>query len=216
MTELLKKRPDLPHARSVLAAAYEATGRLAPAISVLQEQLHFWPNDVRAHLQLAAIFRQQNKIDDAREQLLKAAQIAPEQDRILAQIVELDLSQNNYDLALQRARERMQANPQSAVARYLEGRIFYAQKNYSAAEPLLQQAIALNPNLIEAYEFLAGIYVATNRVAEATKQAEAVAARDAGNTQALLIVGLLRQRTGDFAGAASAYNSCLRLGQIRL
>jgi tetratricopeptide (TPR) repeat protein len=209
LTELLKKRPDLPQARIVLAGAYVLLGQFEFAGAVLREQLHFWPGDARAHVLLSLVWRQQNKMPEAREELAKAAELAPGNMAIFSQIVDMDLAEKNFTAAFQRVRELMQKEPQSAAAQFLEAKVYFAQADYPAAETALQKVLALDANLLEAYNLLVAIYVATNRLPEAVKQAEGVVARQPENLPARMTLALLMEKMKKFAEAADAYGKLL-------
>ena len=209
MMDLLRQRPDLQQPRLVLAAAYQASGQAEPAVALLQEQLHAWPSDLRAHLLLATIFRQQNKLAQARSELEAALQISPDQIPIFAQVIDLDLAEKNFPTALQRLRDRIHAQPGSAELRYLEGKVLFAQREMGAAEAALKKALELDANQSAADELLVAIYFETGRVVEAVHQAEGIAARQPENLQALMSLGLLKEKTQDFAGAAEVYERLL-------
>lgn len=209
LTELLKKRPDLPEARIILAGAYQLLGQLEFAGAILREQLHFWPGDARSHVLLSLVLRQQNRMPAAREELTKAAELAPGDLAIFSQIVDMDLAEKNFTSAFLRVRELMQKEPHSAAAQFLEAKVYFAQADYPAAETALHNALALDANLLEAYNLLVSIYMATNRLPEAVKQAEAVAARQPENLQALMTLALLREKMKKFAEAADAYEKLL-------
>ena len=158
MTDLLKKRPDLPQTRPLLAAAFQLLGRLDDAAGVLQEQIRLWPADARSHVLLGLIFRQQNKMSEARQVLEKALEIAPKDISVSAQLVDLDLAEKKFDAASQRVREVREKQPDSALAQFLEAKVFCAKEDYPAAEAALQKALSLDPNLSEAYDLLVRTY----------------------------------------------------------
>jgi predicted Zn-dependent protease len=209
LTELLKKRPDLPEARIILADAYQLLGQFEFAANNLREQVHLWPGDARGHALLSLVLRQQNRMPEAREELTKAAELAPDDLAIFSQIVDLDLAEKNFPSAFLRVRELMQKKPQSAAAQFLEAKVYFAQADYAAAETALRRALSLDTNFLEPYNLLVSIYQATNRLPEAVKQAEALAARQPENLQALMTLALLREKMKKFAEAADAYEKLL-------
>ena len=209
LTELLKKRPDVPQARIVLAGAYQILGQLEFAGATLHEQLHFWPGDARAHVLLSLLLRQQDKMPEAREELAKAGELAPDNMAIFSQLIDLDLAEKNFTAAFQQARELIQKEPQSAAAQFLEAKVYFAQADYPAAETALEKALALDANLPEAYDLLVATYLATNRLPEAVKQAEVVVARQPEKLQPLMTLGLLREQMKKFSEAADAYEKLL-------
>jgi Tfp pilus assembly protein PilF len=48
MTDLLKKRPDMPAAQTLLAEAYRSMGRLDEAVTVVREQIKASPQNAQA------------------------------------------------------------------------------------------------------------------------------------------------------------------------
>lgn len=209
MTDLLKKRPELPQTRLLLSGAFQLLGRLDDAAGVLQEQIRIWPADARAHVLLSLIFRQQNKMSEARQALEKALQITPKDIAIFAQLVDLDLAEKKFDAAFQRARELMEKQPDSARVQFLEAKVFFAQKDYPAAEAALQKTLSLDPNLPEAYDLLVRTYLASNRLPEAAKELEGALAKHPDNAQKAMTLALVREKMKDFQGAADAYEKVL-------
>src|SRR4029079_4578196 len=133
------------------------------ATGVLQEQIRLWPTDAHSHVLLGMIFRQQNKMSEARQAVEKALQIAPQDATVFAQFVDLDLAEKKFDAAFQRVRELREKQPNSAITHFLEAKVLCAQADSPATEAALQKALSLVPNLPEAYDLLVRTYLARNK-----------------------------------------------------
>jgi tetratricopeptide (TPR) repeat protein len=84
--------------------------------------------------------------------------------------------------------------------------------------PLLERAIALNPNGAEALARLSYLYVGRGgraNLEQARTYAERATAADPTNSQGWLVLGAARGELGDRVGARAAYESCVERGQGR-
>ncbi|GAB4195778.1 MAG: hypothetical protein OHK0013_02340 [Sandaracinaceae bacterium] len=84
--------------------------------------------------------------------------------------------------------------------------------------PLLERAIALNPNGADALARLSYIYVGRGgraNLEQARSYAERATAADPTNSQGWLVLGAARGELGDRVGARAAYQSCIERGQGR-
>jgi TolA-binding protein len=107
--------------------------------------------------------------------------------------------------------DREPDNPEALKARFRLGSIHYGQGDYELAAPLLQATLSHNPLPVEFHTvilMLGEIAFAGKDWREAESLYESYSRdRDApGADEALLKLGLSRQRQGDYAGALKAYD----------
>ena len=81
--------------------------------------------------------------------------------------MDLDLAEKQYATALALIDKQIDKNPKLAQAWALRGKIYFAQRDFTHAEPDLLKAVELDPNLEPAYLLLGQLYVASNRQEEA-------------------------------------------------
>jgi tetratricopeptide (TPR) repeat protein len=212
MEDLLKKQPGLLQARSLLANAYQALGRLDDAAALVREQIERSSPSPDVYYSLGSILRQQNRNDEARKAFEKAAELAPDNLAPIDQLVDLDLAEKRYDDATHRVEQQLQKNPDSAGAHFLEGKIYVAhgaQRDAVLAEAALQKAIKLDPSLTAAYELLVTVYLAENKLPQALSQIEAELGKDPNNSRALLMAALIYERMKDYPKARDTYEKVL-------
>src|ERR1043166_1203484 len=205
MEQLRKNRPDLPQVSVLLAVAYQLLGRLEHAASLFREQLAISPESAEDHFRLGLILRQQNKNDEARLELERAAALMPDNWHAIDPLVELDLMEARPAAALERVRQQLQRRPHDAGAHYLLGKIYGAQANWSDAESELRRAIELDPSLEVAYNGLFSVYVAQKKLPQAVAQLQGALNKNPSDSPVLLTLALIYERLKDYTKARDAY-----------
>jgi predicted Zn-dependent protease len=164
MVSLLKKRPELVSAQLLLAQGYSAKGRFAEAAATLQNPVQALPDEPQPLLLLAFVLRQQGKMDEARAAFQKVEKMVPDSLLPLSQLVDMDLLQKDFAGALQKVDARLEKDAKVAGAHFLKGQIYAVQSDWDKAEASLKKAIELNASFISAYDMLAGVYIAANKL----------------------------------------------------
>ncbi|MGE5303971.1 MAG: tetratricopeptide repeat protein [Alphaproteobacteria bacterium] len=125
------------------------------------------------------------------------------------------------DFATAERAYRMLAYPESE-----NGQVVYAQDRAEAlnglgliardrgdlvsAEQLFKQAIAIYPRLKSAFINLAHLHMQSNKPSEAEAELHTALAIDSNQPDAWILLGLLRARAGDLAGARDSYTEAIR------
>src|SRR5207248_5142344 len=168
--------PDLTQARSLLANAYRALGRVDDATALFVEQTKAAPQSAEAYFNLGLSLRQQKKNNEARQAFEKSAELAPDNFNPIDQLVEMDLADKRYDAATQRVEQQLSKHPDIAASHFLEAKIYIAhatQRDADRAEAALEKALELDPNFNAAYELLITVYIAENKLPQAISQLKA-------------------------------------------
>jgi arylsulfatase A-like enzyme/Tfp pilus assembly protein PilF len=144
---------------ALVAAAYGAAGQIDQAIAHYQTALELDPNvDVR--LNLATLFVQQERWDEAREQLQKAQDRNPYSARVRFAIAQLYGLVGNIDFSRQQCEAVLRLEPQHLGAKALLGEILLRQgDDPERAASLLHEVIDSAPGstwAARATELLAG------------------------------------------------------------
>jgi tetratricopeptide (TPR) repeat protein len=205
----LKLRPDLIQLKTLLADAYQQVGRSEDSTALFRDQIQKTPDSPQAYVLLGVALRRQNKNDEARTAFKKTLELDPENVLAIDQLADLDLQAKDFAAVHRRADALLQKQPQSALAYYIYGRSYVAERNLPAAEGALRKAIELNPNLAATYDLLVSIYVQTNRLPEALKELDAVLTKNPQYAPALLTSGIIYSQMGDFAKARDSYEKAL-------
>ena len=79
-----------------------------------------------------------------------------------------------------------------------------------SAEQLFKQAIAIYPRLKSAFINLAHLHMQSNKASEAEAELHMALAIDSNQPDAWILLGLLRARAGDLAGARASYTEAIR------
>jgi tetratricopeptide (TPR) repeat protein len=209
MEDMLKKQPDLFPAQVLLADGYRSLGRLDDAAAVFRERIKALPENSQSHLLLGVVLRQQRKTDEARKAFEKAQELAPENLMVIDQLVDLDILAKDFSSAMRRVEQLLSKNPQSAVAHFMQAKVYIAQKKMELAEAALQKAIELEPNFARAYDLLISTYLASNKLPQALTQLQVLLAKKPDNTPALMLSALIQDKLGDFSKARDAYEKLL-------
>lgn len=208
---LLKIRPDLLQARTLLADGYQAVGRQEDALKIVRDLVDANPRDARSFVLLGAMLSNQKKIDEARQAFEKAVAIDPANTVAVNQLVNLELQKKDFAAAHRRAQTLLEKQPNAAVAHLMEGRINAFENNFEGAEKALKKAIELDPNLTDAYNLLVTIYVSKNKLPEALRELDAILAKNPKDRSALMVAGLIYDKQGDYAKARDTYEKLLAL-----
>ena len=211
MQTLLGKQPGVWPAHLLLAQAYRRLNRLDEAAAVYQGLSKASPKNPEPLFQLGLVQRQQNKNTEARQTFEKAQALNPENPMVLAQLVDLDILEKKFEPALARVQARLQKDPKSAAARFLEGRIRMAQSDWDKAEAALLQSLELDPNFSSAYYALAGVYMTANKLPQSVGQLEARLARNPRDQRALMLSAMIYEKMKDYPKARQAYEKSLEV-----
>jgi len=121
-----------------------------------------------------------------------------------------------FDEALAKFNEVLKDVPKCGECHTNIGAIYTRQQDWAKAEEAYKQAIAVNPDLVDAYNGLANVYNAQKKFneaqamsAEATKRATAGGA-GAGNADALYNAGVIAWNANDFPKAQELFASAVK------
>lgn len=139
--------------------------------------------------------------------------------------------ENNLDSALASVRSKLKAHPNDPFLHYLLAQILTQQGaevgsvQFREAVAASQRAIQLNPELTEARDVLAGLYLKSGHEAESIKESRIVLLKEPEDPEALYHLMQALRRTGNTAeipelvkrlAAAQAASSKKELGQNRV
>jgi tetratricopeptide (TPR) repeat protein len=155
---------------------------------------------------LAGIAHQRGQYEEAAAEAEKALELDPADARAM------QIRYDAYRLAgdKEKAAEAAQALAQTGALADTARRIFneaaalYNSGDMAGAKAKFLEAVQLDPNLIQAYSVLAGIYLRENNMAEAGAMATELLERDPENVNALKIKYDTARHLGDSEGAKEA------------
>ena len=211
MRALLAKHPRLRPARLLLADAYQKLGRLDDSATLFRDEIKESPQNADPYLALGVVLRLQNKTAEAHQALERAQELAPQNPVVALQLVDLDISTRDFDGALRQAQRQIADKPDSALAHFLEGKVYAAEGKWDLAEASLNKALSLNADFPGAYGMLATVYLAANKLPQAAQEVEKLVTKSPRNVQALMTLGNIYEKMRDFSKARDAYERLLSI-----
>ena len=187
-SEAYEAKGDTPKAVSVLRQAivlspttpsyYVAFARLCldhdsfqVGIDMINAGLTHVSNDPSLYISRGLLYAQLAQYDDAETDFNKADQLDSEQSlgsyfKDLAEI-----SRNNPDKAMSNVRSQLSAHPDSASLHYLLAKLLWTQRGATdEAITAASQALKLKPDMLEARDLLATVYIETQKYDLAIEQ----------------------------------------------
>jgi len=209
------------------------SGKYAEAITVVEEEIKFFPSSFTAHFQLAEAYRQQKEYDKARQHYKQTINLESKHShahyglaRVYTKMGQRDKAQEHL-AAFRKLRSKVTAAYMarrlgpiedlaslraSVVRTYLDAERPYRDSgNISQAEELLNKAYELEPDNARCLERLAFLYYTTNRAAKALEYFEKVAQADPNNPFSHLNIGQVAGRLKMFDKAERAFQKTIEL-----
>ncbi len=121
------------------------------------------------------------------------------------------LDEKQPDVALNRVTRQIALVPKSAGLQYLLGVVHLARRETTLAEAAFLKGIELDPNLVDAYVRLGGLYKSSGRYDEALAKLNDALRVNPRALAAQMLVGVIYESKGDPAKAQQAYEKALTL-----
>jgi tetratricopeptide (TPR) repeat protein len=209
LKQLIKEQPNLAQAHLLLATAYRGQRELETAAGVYKNMINVFPRNPQPYLLLGQVLLLQQKKDEARKQFEKATEIAPDFLLSLDELVDLDIGDKQFSTARARVQRHIDRHPKKPDLHLLLAKIYSAEKNDSAAEAALSQAIVLDPDYQPAYLALARLYVSANKHQAALDKIKIVLAKSTNDLATLMLAGMIHTELKDYRAAHDAYQRLL-------
>jgi len=165
LTRVIEADPSSLDPVLLLGQLYEMQGDYPKAEETYRQSINTPPLYTKVIERLLGLLERQGRFPEAAEVLKKVPKnlVALSQHRI-----NVGMGMGNYDLATEELKERIAANPQDANARVILARLTYIQKkDVKTAFDLLDQAVALSPDLLAIVSSRVAILLAEDRQDEA-------------------------------------------------
>jgi len=177
------------------------------ALLGLQKQ---FPNSPTVLNLLAAQQRADHQLDAARASYSKVLESTPADVEALTGLIGLDLAANRPQDAVARVEATLKRTPQPSADLYvIAGRTYGAAKDFAKTEEMLKKAIDADPSRLRAYSLLGSLYVSQNRLDDARKQFEQIAAKSPKSTSANTMLGLILHLQNKLPEAEKQYQHVL-------
>lgn len=177
----------------------------------------------QGHYLLGMVYKEQGKIDEALQSLLRAEELAPDQEQILLSLGLIYGSRGDLDLSLKRFQRLLELHPDDPAYNYRAGVLNKEKKNYERSLSLLKKAD------VDGFEYrdlallqLGDVCLELRRFDEADeyfrraqranpKMQDALKGSDASRTARLLEQGNLFFRKKDYARAEASFREAMQL-----
>lgn len=162
-----------PDAEQLLKTAYSQyrAGKLDEAYTNCTKAIAINPKEYRAHVMLGYIYGAQRKLKNASDSFATAIRLQPSDKEVYLLKAQVDFLRNASDEALVAARKAVELDPKYGEAHMMVGALLkFDEKRRKEAIAAYENALRINPQLVDAYVALGEIYAADKQ----EKQAEEV------------------------------------------
>lgn len=212
---VLRNKPDSIEALMLLAQAHEKDGALDLALDNYRQALVVKPRHEQALYHAARMAFSLGQLDSAEALLHSLREMRPQHADASRLLVELLSKQQRWDEAHLEA-DGMLFDPKSlAMGHYLKGRVYFSQRKYPAAIQSLQQALEVEPGIIEALRFLIDAYGISEREREGLAYLNTHLKNHPDHAHAHELLGAYHHKTGRFSEAFAAFKEAIALAPGR-
>jgi tetratricopeptide (TPR) repeat protein len=165
--------PDVAAAHNLLASKYLQTGRVADALTQLEQAARLDPRDAEVHSNLGTVLQAQGRLADGLEHLRTAVRLRPKDDSVHFNLGAGLLAVGQADAAMREFQTAIALNPENADAHFNLALILGPRNRLDDAITHLRKVVDINPRNGDAYRNLAVAYGLQRRLDDAIAAAEA-------------------------------------------
>jgi tetratricopeptide (TPR) repeat protein len=186
LEDLRARRPDDPTVIGELALAYRRADRVDEAIALLRETLLIKPDFDMAHFHLAGACLQKYQgqsapdpelLETAMEEIETVLRLSPTFAAAHARRADILLSLGRHDDAIVSLREAMRFEPENPMWALRAGAVHVQQEQWESAIPVLETAVALDPDSVQATLMLVTAQLKLGRLDDARSLLQSAAER---------------------------------------
>lgn len=207
----LALRPDYAPARLGLAQCLIGRQKLAEAAEALLAYLQTTPNDSATRMQLASVYSDLSRYDDALKELDRAApgaEPSPEADQLRADLL---LRGKRYAESVAPLRRLLARSPNDAALHARLGRVLLQLREFPGAQQELAGALRLDPTLTDALRDLSSTYFLAENYPAALAAMDDLAKREQPGAGQWFIRALCYDKLRRKPEALEAYQKFLAL-----
>jgi tetratricopeptide (TPR) repeat protein len=117
--------PDLPTVHSLLGVALMNAGDRPAAMEAFRRELKANPNDFQANLRLGLLLRDENRLDEANDYLVRAARLRPKDPDVMYGMARIQLGRDDLDAAQKTLEELTASAPDFEGGHVLLATVYY-------------------------------------------------------------------------------------------
>lgn len=209
--QALAIQPSHAEAQSLLVRAEVQGGDVARATRDLKALQDRFPNSIGVLKVNAAVQVASNQVDAARESYARILQAAPADVEALAGLVQIDLAAGHGKDAAQRVDARLKEAKPSVDLLVLGARAHAAAGELEQTEALLRKAIEVDPDRLQAYGILGGVFARQHRLEEAKASFRDVLTRNPKSIGAATMIAMILEQQKQTAEAEKQYQQVLSI-----
>lgn len=161
--KLIERAPHFDHAYTRLAVAANAAKQLDEAQAFLEAQLVKTPPNPLAYLGLGLVYRERKNIAAEIESYQRCLEELPNYERAFSLMITAWVNLRQPQAAESFLKSVLASQPQNSGAHFGLGFFHYLYARYDLALPEFEAALALNPQIIQAYHYKADLYFRQRR-----------------------------------------------------
>jgi tetratricopeptide (TPR) repeat protein len=205
LRSVLRDQPNAVPVMRALARAHLQNKEVALAEEVLRNAVQADPADADARLDLAQVFVQVGKYDQAIPVLEQLSKENPESVPVLETLFRAELMHKNMTGAMTAAKAVVQTHPELALGYYLTGLAQEANHDIDGAAKSYEQALNAQANAAEPLAALIRLEVARNQDKKAIARLDAAIGANGSNVVARNLKAELLASKKQFAEAEKEY-----------
>lgn len=202
-------QPTLLEPRLMLIEALVATGNTQRALEESRMVAEAAPKEEGAQTLYARVLAQRGDLARSRQVTAAVLQLNPASVAALEVSVGLAVRDGKADVARAQVESALKGAPRDARVLLLAARAASATKDLAATERHLRAAVEVEPNLIEAYQWLGQLYLSQNRAKDAQREFDQAAARQPANVGAATMAAIIAEGLGEVEDARRRYERIL-------
>lgn len=183
----------------------------AEALTVYQRILKLHPAQVQAHVDLASLYIQSGKLEEARKELQIARQTTPNSLLLIYTQALLEFREGKMTQAQDHLALVLRAAPDHLPSNLLMGAVLRSKKAYAQAEQHLRKFLQAYPGHPYASKLLASVLINTGTPAQALAVVEPLFDSQQRDPEMMALAGELYMRLRQYAKAADYFERASKL-----
>ncbi|MCU7850837.1 MAG: PEP-CTERM system TPR-repeat protein PrsT [Candidatus Thiodiazotropha sp. (ex Monitilora ramsayi)] len=207
--KLIDKRPDMPTAYAMAAAAQEAMGAKAEAVSYLEKSVQVDPQYMSGYLLLARMAQAEGDVAQARNHLESALAQKPNAEKALLMLATLEEQEGNKEQASKLVEQARVGNPKAITPRILLANAAFRQGKLDEARELAEETLEIAPVNTSALLLLAELEQAAGDDSAALKVYDKLLDANPQMIDGRMKKATLQAKLGDLTGAQRSLEKVL-------
>jgi Flp pilus assembly protein TadD len=207
--------PQAAEVYRVMTVAFELTAKQqwADAIVEWRKALEMDPDNANAHFQLAGSLTANNQKSDAAQEYKKACELDPRQAGWFANLAVSLAQTGDTEGAIASFRKSLELDPSSAEVEAVFGAVLAERGQIEEGLRHMRKAVELSPDFAPAHSYLGTALAKMGRFEEAIEHMQAAIRLAPNSTEYEFSLGFIRKVSGDYAGAAAAFEKSVELSK---